>query len=202
MGPPSGPDRDKGGDRLIPFAAFSTSKADTSAQPLVQLHFRLMGQLHHDCKALLRFEGCCPTGVATHDQIIAIAIGFGAARKRYTRGLQSSAFTLARTRLQAAVKATVDIRLTPLLLGSPSEVLEDQIGLTSSDQTKIHANSGIVGAGVTNWGIEGKRHADAATAATLEQLGNRQLIDRKVVERQFILGVQHDAMIIGICCSL
>lgn len=116
--------------------------------------------------------------------------------------MQSSAFTLARARLQVAVETIIDIRLTPLLLGPPSEVLEDQIGTTSSHETKIHANSGIVGAGVANWGIEGKRHADAATTATLEQLGNRQLIYRKVVERQFILGVQHDAMIIRICCSL
>ncbi|MFX5743142.1 hypothetical protein ABTE37_19580, partial [Acinetobacter baumannii] len=73
--------------------------------------------------------------------------------------------------------------LTTLFLGPPPEVFENQVRITSPNESKVHANPGIVCTGVTNRRIKGECDANAATATALERLRDRQLINCKVVER-------------------
>jgi hypothetical protein len=75
----------------------SALEANAGAQPLVQLHFRLMGEFYYNRKALLSFEGACPAAVAPYDEIIVVTIGLCAARECYARRLQSAPFAFTRT---------------------------------------------------------------------------------------------------------
>ena len=63
-------------------------------------------------------------------------------------------------------------------------MLEDEIRLTTPDQSKAHADSGIVITRMAHRRIKGEGDADAALDISgLEGLWNRDLVNSEMIER-------------------
>jgi hypothetical protein len=113
--------------------------------------------------------------------------------------LQRGFFAELRTWFERAVVAPREVGEFSLSSIAFAIVLEDELWRTPSHQPKTHPKTGIVGAGMTDRRIVSERHRDrAATGLGLEQVRDRDFLDGEMIDRQFVLGVEHDSRVVGI----
>jgi hypothetical protein len=76
-------------------------------------------------------------------------------------------------------------------------MLEDHVGLTAPNEPEAHRYTIIIEATVAHRRIESQAHPDGAAAPFgLEQLRDRYLVYCKMIDREFILGIEDHSRVI------
>ena len=148
-----------------------------------------MEKFDNDCELLL-IDMPRPAALATHDEIIAVAIVFDTALERHGCALNRPLLPCLRTRDEIAIVSRSKLRKPPVLLFALAIMIKDQIRLASADQPEAHADAGIIGPRMAHRRIERQRHADAALdVSRLERFRDRNPIHGKMIEREFVFPV-------------
>lgn len=180
----------------ISISLRSSTNPNPLTQPFVQGNFSFMRYLDGDGEILLPGVPC-PAARAAHDEKIRVAILTDIAGECYAGGLQAGFLTDHRSRRKLAVEAVCHIGNRAFGLRPLTVMFEHPVSFASADESETHRHAVVVNTAMPNGRIIGQTHANRATTTlALEWLRDWNLIDREMVNREFVLSVQNDTRVV------
>jgi hypothetical protein len=188
-----------------PFSANSVhyvracaSHMQSNTELFIEKNLGLVCQLYDD-REPLSCSRLGPTAFATNHQKITISVLFYVSFEGCNSRLQRRSLPSAGSRMQTAAEPPRQLWMRPLFLSSPPEVIKDELRGHPSQKPKVHSHSGIVRACMAHRRIVSQGDSDGSSSRlALKERGNRNLVDREVVDGELIFGVENHSRIVRI----